>query len=149
MSALVSLRTATFDDAKMLLRWRNDPATQRASHTGTAVERDQHFSWLRASLENPNRKLFVAELNSVPVGTVRADAADGTWTLSWTVAPEARGKGIARQMVAIAVGQINEPVRAEIKRGNIASVNVATHAGMTLCREEGDILHFERAQIPE
>ncbi len=128
----------------MLLAWRNDPLTRQASHHSDVVTWDEHRAWLLASLNSHERQLLVAEIDAVPVGTVRADRSDEAWVLSWTVAPEARGKGIAPEMVALAADQIDGPVRAEIKRDNSASIKAAVHAGMTLLREEGDILHYER-----
>jgi L-amino acid N-acyltransferase YncA len=87
-----------------------------ASHTTEEVKLDKHIGWLKATLENKNRQLFVTEENGVAVGTVRADYADNVYELSWTVSPEARGKGIGKRMVSLLANKINEPIRAEVKK---------------------------------
>lgn len=133
----------------MLLEWRNDPETRRASHDCAEVLRDEHVSWLTETLSNLRRRLFIAQENGVAVGTVRADFADGAWEFSWTVAPNARGRGIAKQMVALLAHEISEPIRAKIKAGNSASVRVAEHAGMELFREIDGILHYRRGALRE
>ena len=141
----IRLRPATVQDADLLLEWRNDPDTKRASHNDGTVQREQHLSWLTAALGAGDRRLLIAEENGIPVGTVRVDFSDGVQALSWTVAPEARGRGVGRRMVALAASQITESIRAEVKVDNISSVRIAEHAGMVFEQEVNGILHFSRA----
>ena len=130
MNESITLRLATIEDANLLLEWRNDPKTRKASHKTAEVKKDEHISWLSRTLNNPNRRLLVAEENGNPVGTVRADFSESVWELSWTVAPSARKCGVAKQMVVLLASQISEPIRAEVKAGNIASLRIAEHAGV-------------------
>ena len=141
----LKLRLADIQDAEALLRWRNDRQTRAASHNNEAVSFENHVSWLTSLLEDSSRQLFVAEIDGTPVGTVRADLDDhGVWELSWTIAPEARGKSVAKQMVSSLASEISEPIRAEVKKGNVASIRIAEHAGMVLDRETDGVLHFLR-----
>jgi RimJ/RimL family protein N-acetyltransferase len=128
MSGTVTLRPATLQDEGLLLKWRNNPMTRNASHNTAEVQRDEQISWLSQTLSNPNRKLFIAEENGVSVGTVRAIISEGVWELSWTVPPNERGRGVAKRMVALLAHEIYEPIRAEVKVGNIASTRIAEHA---------------------
>ena len=147
MSSTVALRPANIQDADLLLEWRNDPETTKASHNTFEVLRDEHISWLSKTLKAPHRKLFIAEEDGVPVGTVRADFSEGVWELSWTIAPSARGRGVAKRMVALLAQQVHEPIRAEVKTENIASARVAEHAGMEFDREADGVLHYGRAAL--
>lgn len=123
--SVMSLRPATMGDAETLFNWRNDPETQANSLSTDPVPWDDHCNWLKASLANPDRDLLIAEIDGVPVGTVRIDRGEES-ELSWTVAPDQRGKGIAKQMVALACPP--EAV-ARIKPDNIASQRIAEAAG--------------------
>jgi len=145
MSGTITLRLATIQDADLLLEWRNDPETRNASHNAAEVQRDEHISWLLRTLDNRNRRLFVAEEEGVPVGSVRADFSEGVYELSWTTAPSARGRGVAKRMVALLAQQISESIRAEVKTGNIASSRIAEHAGMEFDREAEGVLHYRRS----
>lgn len=147
MNETITLRLATTEDADILLEWRNDPETRQASHNTTEVQRSDHVSWLSKTLTNPDRRLYVAEENGDPVGTVRADFADGVWELSWTVFPRARGRGVAKRMVAVLASEFSEPIRAEVKTGNTSSARIAEHAGMVLERETDGILYYKRAAL--
>ncbi len=140
----VILRAATAADAAKLLAWRNDEHTRAASHSQEPVSAEQHAAWLVRSLANPRRRLYVAEHDGEPVGTVRADEENGTWTLSWTVAPAARGRGLAKHMVASLAREITAPIRAEVKSGNAASARVAEHAGMRCAEQIDDVRIFVR-----
>jgi len=147
MTDAMILRSATIRDADLLLELRNDPETRKASHNTAEVQTGEHVSWLARTLDDPHRRLFVGEEDGVPVGTIRADSSGGVWELSWTVAANARGQGLAKQMVALLAHQIPEPIRAEVKVGNIASARIAEHAGMEFDREEDGMLHYRRAAL--
>lgn len=141
------MRLATIEDADVLLQWRNDPETRNASFNTEKVLRKNHISWLTETLGNPARKLYIAEKNNTAVGMVRTDLSEDIYELSWTVAPEARGCGVAKQMVRLVAQQISEPIRAEVKVGNEASVRIAQFAGMVFAGETKGIQHFKRAAL--
>lgn len=143
MDADIRLRRATLEDGPTLLEWRNDKATREASHSTETVELQGHIAWLEKVLNNPNRTLFVAEKLGARVGTVRADF-DGVETeLSWTVAPEARGAGVAKEMIRLAMTQVSGPFKAEVKKENKASLRVATGLGLTVEKEDNGVVYFK------
>lgn len=143
MTKQMNLRPATMADAKDLLVWRNDPDTRQASHNTDEISLETHLAWLEASLNKPEqRRLWVAEMNDKAVGTCRADRINGAWELSWTVAAEARGKGIAQQMVSALMKNFHEPLVAQIKRGNAASIKVSERAGFIFDKEEHGMLFY-------
>jgi RimJ/RimL family protein N-acetyltransferase len=139
------LRLAAMEDSELLHAWRNDPQVRQASRDQAEIEFDSHLVWLKESLENPDRSIFIAEMDDMPVGTVRSDLSGGVFELSWTVAPDARGQGIGKRMVALLAAQIEGPIRAEVRMGNVASVRIAEHVGMTLEGNQDGILHFRKA----
>lgn len=123
----------------MLLAWRNDPLTREASVNADLVAWESHVDWLSALLENPGRTLLVAQTDR-PVGAVRIDRGDEV-EMSWTVAPDARGQGHGRAMVAAAAPE--GPAVAYIKRTNGASQRIASAAGFVLARD-GELQRWER-----
>jgi RimJ/RimL family protein N-acetyltransferase len=150
MQAVIRLRPATLQDAELLLAWRNDPQTRLASHSTHEISLDEHRAWLSRLLQNPARRLFIAELAGEPVGSVRAEKeADGVTELSWTVAASARGQGVGKRMLAALLKEVRGSVRAEVKIGNIASMKMAEAAGLLLVREEQGVLHYLKTVEPE
>ena len=138
------LREATISDWELLLHWRNDVETRKNSHNMDLVDEQNHKQWLTGVIENPNRKLFIAFVDDVAVGTVRADFDEVSEIhhLSWTVSPNARGQGVGKRMVRLCAANLNAKIRAEIKEGNESSVKIAEHAGLRLIEQMGDVLHY-------
>jgi len=141
---MMRLRPATAADAELLLEWRNDPDTRKSSIETEKVKKAEHVSWLSSVLDSRDRQLLIAEEKGVPVGTVRADLSDGVYQLSWTVAPDARGRGLGKQMVAMVARRITAPIRAQVKSDNISSVLIAEYAGMEFNQELDGLLYFSR-----
>jgi RimJ/RimL family protein N-acetyltransferase len=73
MTGKIVLRPSTLQDANLLFDWRNDSETMKASHSTPDLVKSEHVTWLKKTLSNSSRKLYVAEENGFPVGTVRAD----------------------------------------------------------------------------
>lgn len=123
----MKLRLATIDDARQLFEWQNDSLTLAMSVNSDPVEWDDHVGWLTERLSRAPPDLFIAELNGTSVGTVRLDDDE----ISYTVAPEHRGKGIATSMLIEAHRQFG-PKLAKIKPHNLASIQAARKAGHTV-----------------
>jgi UDP-2,4-diacetamido-2,4,6-trideoxy-beta-L-altropyranose hydrolase len=147
----VDFRPATPDDAPLLRAWRNDPETRRWSFTSNEVRSDEHAAWLRKVLADPNRRLLIAfARDGQPVGTVRVDALDApACELSWTVAPEARGRGLGKEMVRAAAHGLGGELVARIKNGNTASERIAAFAGFVKeADDNGNMLWRARLGAP-
>ena len=140
----IKLRKAVFNDWKLLLDWRNDLETRKNSHNMEIVKEENHKEWLNYVLSNENRALFIALCNDIPAGTIRADfeKSSNEYEISWTISPDFRGKGIGKKMVKLLSDHLQAKIRAELKKGNISSVKIAEHAGMTFKKEENGILHY-------
>lgn len=130
------LRPATMDDAKMLLQWRNDPDTRANSINTGEVEWGGHVAWLERVLSDPNRKLLVAMNGETPIGTIRLDGnpGKGEIELSWTIAPDERGKGYGGAMVALSLKHLvpGKRVLAQIKPQNEPSRRIVLRLGFQL-----------------
>lgn len=120
----MQIRPATIEDAKRLFEWRNDPLTRAMSVNTDPVEWGGHARWLEARLSREAPNLFIAEVEGLPVGTFRIDGDE----ISYTVAPDYRGRGHASQMLVLAFERFGG-LRAEIKPDNSASIAAATKAG--------------------
>jgi UDP-2,4-diacetamido-2,4,6-trideoxy-beta-L-altropyranose hydrolase len=141
------LRPATMEDRDLLLRWRNDPETRANSHDTLEVHPQQHADWLQQVLSDAKRQLLIAEASAVPIGVIRADYDEkaGCHRLSWTVAPEARRRGLGARMVRMMVSRLSGPVLAEVKEGNSASRRIAEMAGLQLQEVRHGVMYFSRA----
>ena len=147
MNNKLYLRPATLEDAKILFEWRNDPQARAASHNQDEISFESHMAWLKASLKKTGRRLYIAEEAGISVGTVRSDWSDGAYTLSWTVRPESRGEGVGKRMVSLFANQFTEPIRAEVKSDNLASIKIAQAIGLQPDHVKDGVIHFSRGAI--
>ncbi|MCU0428895.1 MAG: GNAT family N-acetyltransferase [Cytophagaceae bacterium] len=140
----MELRKATMEDWELLLDWRNDPLTRQQSHCIDPIDEQTHRNWLQSVLNNPNRHLYIGLHESVPMGTVRADWNDhsNSYELSWTIAPQYRGKGLGILLVSALTERHGERYTAEVKTGNFASEKIALRLGLSLKEEKNGIRYF-------
>ena len=144
-SGELSVRAAGLRDAGRLFAWRDDPLTRTASRTTDPLVWSDHVDWLRAVLGREDRRLFIGTAAGEPVGTVRFDRlSGGEWEVSLTVAPAARGRGLAAALVwraTRALQSAREPVErvvAMLREENAASRAVFAASGYRQeAREDG------------
>ncbi|MCH6469664.1 bifunctional UDP-2,4-diacetamido-2,4,6-trideoxy-beta-L-altropyranose hydrolase/GNAT family N-acetyltransferase [Sinomonas terrae] len=99
----IAVRPATLSDAAQLFYWRNHPSVRAVSRSTGELQWDGHVAWLERALQRSDVVLLLAEADGLAAGTVRFDAhGDRDWEVSITLAPAARGRGIARTVLRAA-----------------------------------------------
>jgi len=137
------LREATFNDWKTILDWRNDPSTRENSFTTEEISESTHKQWFTDGLSNEKRKIYILETNFIPVGSIRSDVLDtDKYILSWSIAPNQRGKGYGTKILEIYLQGKKGEFVAEIKSENIASIKMVTNNGF----EQADELKYIKKQ---
>ncbi len=148
--ATVIVRPAGPPDAYALWLWANDPQTREASHGRPPISWRDHLAWLRRRLDHDGALVLLAtDAEERPVGSVRFESEDGwaTARLSYVVAPEVRGQGVARPLLrgGMAVLCAAHPavrVRADVLPHNARSVAVFRALGWDEHAAGPDALHF-------
>jgi len=140
----LGIRRACQADAETLFLWRNDPATRAMCINSDPIAWPGHLDWLGKALANPDRILLIGELDGEPIGTVRLDQENGVSKASWTIAPQARGKGLGAALLTAALAHATTPmVIATIRRDNVASKRIAEKAGFAFVRADGEMERWE------
>lgn len=133
--AMLIVRRATEDDARLLHAWRNDPTTRAASFASEELPWDGHVAWLQSALTAPGTRLLVGELERTPVGVVRLERDGNAATMSITVAPEARSRGLAAPLIRAGLRAAAElgvdRADAFIRPENVGSRRAFAAAGFT------------------
>lgn len=144
----IHYRRATIDDAEILLEWRNDPDTRQNSFNSQLVLRENHLRWLEGVFVDADRDLYIAEVDGAAVGTLRVDHDNlGQSELSWTVAPDSRGKGIGKMMLIEARNMLPGALVARIKSENIASLSMVYSVGFIFEKEDDGVYYFRNTPI--
>jgi len=137
----VRLRPARPADARRLWRWANDPETRRASFTPGRIAWQSHLEWFRGKLASSTARIYLAVgPGGRVVGQIRFEVEHpGRAVVSLVVAPEARGRGIGKLMLAAGVGRSARDldirrIYAYVKRDNPASLSLFRAAGFRRMR---------------
>jgi ribosomal protein S18 acetylase RimI-like enzyme len=98
------VRQAQSEDAMDILRWRNDPLVCAMSRHQEPISELVHMAWYSRAVDDPNRLLLIGILGEKKIGIVRFDhRQDSLWEVSITIAPDARGQGLGRHLLEMAL----------------------------------------------
>jgi UDP-2,4-diacetamido-2,4,6-trideoxy-beta-L-altropyranose hydrolase len=122
----VVLRLATSGDQARLLEWRNEPEAVRFSSSGRPVDASEHAKWLAARLAGPGSRLWVAEEAGEPVGQVRVDLDRDAGTVSISVSPAHRGRGVGSRMLQALIVEMEQDAEVRNLLALVHSENIAS-----------------------
>jgi len=132
-----NLREVTQSDWKVLLEWRNEKITRQNSFNSDLVSLSEHKEYIKNTIANPNRKLFVLEYNDIPVRTIREDRLENDeLELSYTISPMYRGKKIGQIMMSLYLIDTEGSFLCEVKEENISSIKMIEKLGFKLFNKE-------------
>jgi UDP-2,4-diacetamido-2,4,6-trideoxy-beta-L-altropyranose hydrolase len=138
------IRHANLKDEAWLLELANDPASRQNSFSIEKIAPETHKAWFYEKLKNFEQCcLYIAETSEgFPIGQVRFELQDnGSWELSYALAPNFRGVGLGKIMLGKAIEELRSTYKdAEIygyvKEENIASKKI--FEGLCLRYFKGD-----------
>lgn len=149
----ITQRTATLDDAAVLLTWRNNPSTREFSlHTGLIPD-NEHLKWLTARLERLQfEPFFLFTVDYKTIGMSRLDVVPGTvdkFEISILVDPGQHGKRVGTRILNMTCESFfslrsDTTIVAKVHEHNFVSQKLFTNAGFELRTHVGHFLHFEK-----
>tara|TARA_B100000212_G_scaffold297265_1_gene240976 strand:- start:155 stop:634 length:480 start_codon:yes stop_codon:yes gene_type:complete len=142
----LNIVSANLSHSKDIWRWRNDPITRSFSKNTNEVSWEDHDSWFRKSLTNPNRYLYIG-VSATPeyeesIGIVRFDIFSSYpehSKVSINIAPRVRGKRfgylLLKEGTENFAREIKRSIRifAEVNINNLASIRLFTSSGYSSC----------------
>lgn len=141
-AARLTLRPIGPTDRDLLLGWANDPATRAASFHPAPIDPATHAAWFERRLGERDGRIWIGLVDGRPVGQVRVDrVAPGRGEVGISVAPEARGRGIARLLlragIDAAAGELDVgTLLALVRPENVASMRLFSSAGFRPAGED-------------
>ena len=147
---MIDLRPATMMDSDKLFAWRNDPVTQACSRSTAPVARADHDRWMKFNvlLGYPQHIVLIADSEFGSVGVIRFDINKSDvmdCEVSITVAPEHRGKKVARGILQTACSYMDEyTINAEIKPENAPSRRIFEQCGFDEISRSSGYLQYRK-----
>jgi len=132
-----TLRKIIDTDEALLFYWINDPEVRKWSFNKCAITLDEHRIWFRQKLNDENVLIWILEHEKISAGMVRLEKKDTNVYLNYLIAPQSRGKKLARKMLKMAMIELNNywknvKVLAFTLPENIASIKSLENAGFYL-----------------
>ena len=128
-----NLREVKKSDWKVLLEWRNDKITRQNFFNSDLVSVSEHKEYIKNTITNPNRTLFILEYNEIPVGTIREDRLEkDEFELSYTISPMYRGKKIGQIMMSLYLIELKGSFLCEVTEENVPSIKMIEKLGFKL-----------------
>lgn len=144
------VRRARLEDCRMLYDWRNHPFVRSVSINPAAIDFDDHIRWMKRVIGAKDRWLFVAEVGTLPVGSIRFDltAADSAF-VSLYLDPALASLGLGQRMLQCGEDELSRTlgltltIHATVAAENRASVRLFSAAGYS-----GGPAEFQRCIRP-
>jgi len=147
MRKSLNLREVKKSDWKVLLEWRNDKITRQNFFNSDLVSVSEHKKYIKNTITNPNRTLFILEYNEIPVGTIREDRLEkDELELSYTISPMYRGKKISQIMMSLYLIERKGSFLCEVKEENIPSIKMIEKLGFKLFNTEKKVNFYKLIQ---
>lgn len=154
----LALRDARMSDAALLWRWANDRETRANSFSKAAIPYGDHLAWLERRLASEATRIWICSDGDVPVGQVRFEISSGVADIGITVAPERRGRGYGKAMLAEGLRRIREETgegvrpRASVLARNVASLRLFKACGFEVvstsrCDSGEQVVVLELARV--
>ncbi len=131
----IKVRTATDEDRELLFEWANDPEVRKASFDTHEITWEEHCAWFERIMSAGNVLQYILEEDGKPSGQIRFAINKGNAEISYSIAPESRGRGLAACMISMGIMRARAEKRdiseftARVKPDNVRSLEVFRHLG--------------------
>lgn len=89
------------EDAIDILKWRNDETSRENSFTKEVINIPQHLEWYKKKMADPQCYLFILTSDGEKGGYIRIDCANDFGEISYIIAPDKRGQGLGKEILAL------------------------------------------------
>ena len=142
-----NLREVKKSDWKVLLEWRNDKITRQNSFNSDLVSVSEHKEYIKNTITNLNRTLFILEYNEIPVGTIREEKlGKDKFELSYTISPMYRGKKIGQIMMSVYLIERKGSFICKVMKNNIPSIKMIEKMNFKLFKVENRVNYYKLNQ---
>ena len=135
LGPVMSLRSATLDDAPQLFAWRNDERTRSQSLDRRELHYAAHVEWMKRVLADANEILLIGLDGSVEAACVRFSLEVDRARISIYTDPDRHGHGIGSAALAAATQWLRKKrpdtrlIEADVLQDNAASKAMFRTAG--------------------
>ena len=125
----LTARDLAFEDAELILLWRNSPEVRMISRETSLIPATEHYDWVRNWLNDENRGFFwIYSEAGNDVGYVRFDATavPKLFEISILIAENMRGRGLGKMMLEDSIKKFTSQCEGKFLRAVVRSSNTVS-----------------------
>jgi RimJ/RimL family protein N-acetyltransferase len=119
-----TIRKATPADAVLFYELASDPESRSASVNREPIVWTDHLNWFQKVTTSAEHWLYVFENKGMPSGIIRFQLTDEGPSLSYTIAPHARGLGLSNALLSLGIQRFAADSSFRTVVGVIAEENI-------------------------
>lgn len=131
----VSFRKANSSDLKRVYNWSNEDKVRKNSFNVEPIKFSEHKKWFKHRIDSERTLFLIVLVNSEPAGIVRYEIENNQSIVGVLVSDEFRGQKLASvfltESAKLYFSMYTFPIKAFIKKSNIASIKAFKSAGYT------------------
>ncbi len=128
----ITVRQVTAADSDTIFGWANDPAVREHSLNQKTISPEEHAAWFNNKIVAPDSRMYIMELEGVPVGQIRfdIDILQSRAAIGYSVDAAFRGKGLGSAVTRLGIAALQaarpdiREIKAVVKTTNIPSRQV-------------------------
>ena len=131
----VFLRNATEEDINLLFDWVNDPVTRQSAFDSHTITYQEHQSWYKKILEDPNQMQLILMENGEAVGQIRISIEEENAIIDYSISSKKRGQGLGTAILEMVKSEVKiryplvKRLIGNVRKTNIASINCFKNSG--------------------
>ncbi|EAT12529.1 UDP-2,4-diacetamido-2,4,6-trideoxy-beta-L-altropyranose hydrolase [Bermanella marisrubri] len=125
----VQLRELKYSDSESLFEWQNQPYAREYSRNSSVPSLEEHNEWIRLSLNDERRHMWIIMADGNEAGYVRLDDKVDNYEVSILIDSCFQGLGIARGALEELKMKTEKPIQAFIHKNNVASLRMFLATG--------------------
>ncbi len=132
----LKLRNSKIDDLASYYKWVNDAKVVKYSFKKRRVEFKEHLKWFQKKLKSKKTKMFILELESLPIGQIRFDLKkNNSAMIDYSLDPIVRNRGWGKKLINLGIKKIYKTgvkkILAEVRPENTKSIAIFKKLGFS------------------
>ncbi len=146
------LRRLESRDVYDCYKWINDPIVRNNSIKKSHISWEDHKLWFFEKLSSDSSKMYILEVNGLPVGVIRFDTYEkkSDALISLTVDPVFHGRGYGKKMLSMGIKKVNySKLIAFVKKTNNISMSLFNSLGFIKVEsaKSSQLVRYELSKI--
>lgn len=129
------------EDAMDIMKWRNDEQSRENSFTKDIIRIPEHLEWYKKKMSDEKCHLFILAADGENAGYIRIDCVNDFGEISYIIAPEKRGQGYGKEILALLEKNLPEGING------LVGFTLPKNAGSGKCFEYNGYSKFSAGDI--